>query len=279
MPSSDAATQVYEIRDRHIGGVLDQAIFLFRDHIKPIAIVILLFYVPLTGLAHFVSQLMTPDPMALSPDEGLPGAVATEVLASLWLILAAGSAGSLFLFVLATSYGDAVIMHAIAQRYIGRPVPLRASMRVGLRLLPRMFVLQFSATLVVLSGICMCIVPGLILGALFYVADAVLVLERTSVVGAFARSVHLLHRSIGPVVALLLMVIVIGEALVGLAELLPEGPAYYALYLVGDSVGTALDILVTLVLYFAARCRVEHLDLDLLADRVDVPPPREASAL
>lgn len=275
--SESRMAYAYEIRDRSIGEVLDQAIFLFRDHIKLIAIVTGLFVVPLVALADLVAQMVQPDPAMLDPDSGLSEAVSVEAMASMWVMMMMAFVGTGLLFLLAVSYANGVLIHAIACRFLGKHARLKSSLWAGLRALPWMALMLFLTRMIVGVGACACVLPGLILASLFYVAPEALVLERTDMVTAIGRSVHLVWGSLWQVAALIVVVSIVGIGISSLPDLIPARLAYHVLYVIAESAYTSFKAVVAVVLYFAMRCRVEHLDLDLLAAEVDLAPAAEAA--
>lgn len=270
-------TKAYEIRERDIGGVLDEAIFLFRDNIKFIAIVAGLLIFPFALGADLLSQLLVPEQMTANPDTGMPPEEQMEAMASVWVWAGLFSSGLGLLSLVGTALADGAIVYAIGHRYLGHTVTLGESIRTGFRFLLKMIVLQLVVGVVMAIGFCMCIIPGLIAGAMFFLVPSALILENATMSDALSRSPRLVRGFVWQAVALILVLVIIGSGIGAFAAIIPSAVSMHVLYAAAQAAYRAFQSVVQVVLYFSARCRTENLDLDLMADQVDVPPVGETA--
>lgn len=269
--------KAYEIRDRDIGGILDQAIYLFRDHFKFIATVTGLLVLPFVLGMGLLAVVFQPDEDVFGTETGMPDEAQMEAFAGLWAFFMASNLVLSLLGAVGASLADASIIHGIGHRYLGSAPPIRDSLLTGVRLLPKMLVLYVLVQVIISIGVCMCIVPGLIFMAMFFLFPPVLVLESAKMSDALSRSARLVRGFVWQTMALIFVVGLIGGGLQGIAFAVPSQIVIYVLYAVAQTGYIAFLSVVRTSLYFAARCRLESLDLDLLADAVDVPPAAEAA--
>ncbi|MDX9974668.1 MAG: hypothetical protein RBU21_16910 [FCB group bacterium] len=269
-------TKAYEIRDRDIGGVLDEAIFLFRDNIKFIAIVAGLCIFPFVLGVDLLSFYLGLDQVTIDPDSGMPPDEQMEVIMSLWLQAAGFGSVLNLLSLIGISIADVAIIYGLGHRYLGREVTLGASLRMGVRLLLKMILLGLLIGVMTTIGACMCLIPAFIVMALFFLTPAVLVLENSSMSDALSRSPRLVTGFVWHTIALIFVIGIIGFGIGAFAALIPSVIALHVLYAVTQTAYIAFRSVVVVALYFSARCRVENLDLELMADAVDVPPADEA---
>lgn len=266
------APMPYEIRDRDIGGILDQSIYLFRDHFRFIAKAIGVLLVPCYLALGLGFVLLTPNAIDIwSGPETMPSDAEFALTIALSLI----SSVVLGFFVVPLTYG--ALIFGVASRYLGKTATVKESFAYSLRRLGWMVLGSILVGIATAVGTFLCIVPGLIVTALFYLYAPVIVLERANTFDALSRSAHLIRGFVWNTVALIL---VLGFMQIGVSALAGLGPTsvgyQLAAYLV-QAISIAFSTVVTVVLYFAARSRVEHLDLELMVNRVDAPPALESA--
>lgn len=128
-------------------------------------------------------------------------------------------------------------------------------------------------------GMVACILPGLAVLLLLYLFAAVMVLENAGIFASFSRSTRLIMGSLGQSMALLVLLLLIRLGINAIPALFAEELAARLVYQALAAAFVAFEIVASVMLYFSARCRLENLDLDLLANAVDAPPPTPEPAL
>lgn len=260
-------TMSYEIRDRDIGGILDQSIYLFRDHFKFIAKAIGVLLVPCYLALGLSFVLLTPNAIDVwSGPETMPSDAEFALTVALSLI----SSVVLGFFVVPLTYG--ALIYGIASRYLGKTATVKECFAYSLRRLGWMVLGSLLVGIATTVGTFLCIVPGLIVTALFYLYAPVIILERANTFDAFSRSAHLIRGFVWNTIALILVVGIMQVGVSALAGLGPTSVGYQMAAYLAQAISIAFTTVVTVVLYFAARSRVEHLDLELLVNKVDTPP-------
>lgn len=268
--------KAYEIRDRDIGGVLDEAIFLFRDNIKFIAIVAGLCIFPFVLGVDILSFYLGLDQVTINPDTGMPSDEQMEIIASLWMKAVGFGSILNLLSLIGISIADGALIYGLGHRYLGYEVTLGASLRTGVRLLLKMILLSLLVGVMMSIGACMCVIPAFIVMALFFLTPAVLVLENSSMADALSRSPRLVGGFVWNTIVLIFVIGIIGFGIGAFSALIPSAIVLHVLYAATQTAYIAFRSAVIVALYFSARCRVESMDLDLMADQVDVPPTDEA---
>ncbi len=260
-------TMSYEIRDRDIGGILDQSIYLFRDHFKFIAKAIGVLLVPCYLALGLSFVLLTPNAIDVwSGPETMPSDAEFALTVALSLI----SSVVLGFFVVPLTYG--ALIYGVASRYLGKTATVKECFAYSLRRLGWMVLGSLLVGVATTVGTFLCIVPGLIVTALFYLYAPVIILERANTFDALSRSAHLIRGFVWNTIALILVVGIMQVGVSALAGLGPTSVGYQMAAYLAQAISIAFTTVVTVVLYFAARSRVEHLDLELLVNKVDTPP-------
>lgn len=260
----------YEIRDRDIGGVLDQSIYLFRDHVKFIGKTIGVLLVPSYLCIGLLYILLTPNAMDIW-GEAAPSA--SEFMISMVLSLFS----TLYLGCFVVPLSMAALIFGIASRYLGKTATVRECFAYGFRRLGWLVLGNILVGMAVGVGALLCLIPGLIVAALFYLFPAVVVLERVNTLDALSRSWGLLRGSVWNTVALILVMAIVQMAIGGMSALSTTRIALQMAAYLMQSISIAFSTIVIVVLYFAARSRVEHLDLELLTNAVDTAPVAESA--
>lgn len=264
--------KTYEIQELDIGGLLDHTIILVRDHFKAIVAALCCGLLPLNLIfAGFV--IITAPGMYLSePGEFVPlsDMLGFAMVNALHALLGIG---------LVLPFTAAVLIHSVASVYLGRPARIRYSLRYAFGSLPRVIPGYFLAFVIKGIGFALCFIPGLLLTLYWYIYVQVLVLEEAGVLEAFSRSARLMEGHKLKVLVLLVVLWVIG-ALSGISYVIfPPGLGAVFLAQILNAFLSAFAIVLSTVVYFSARCQVEHLDLDLLADKLSVGPETEGPVL
>lgn len=254
----------YEIRAMGLGEILDTGFRLLRNHFVLLIGIAAVVYLPAGAFGVLVEDLLQ-DPAAATS-----GTDATLVLLPLL--------GLLVTFAIIAPITSCAITHALGELYLGREVTLGQSFRTALSLVLPLVGTSLLATVIVLMGFLLLLVPGVYLVFAFLLLTQVIVLERVYGMGALARSRELMrgHMLRGLAVLLVagLLAGVLGVAL-GLAF-----AAIPSIEFLGSSLAQALSFAyssaVLVVLYFDIRARKEAFDLEHLARLVEGAggPPR-----
>ena len=88
-----------------------------------------------------------------------------------------------------------VLTHSVLARLDGAPAPLGASLRVGLRFWPLAFAVQLVSGIAVLVGLCLLVVPGVILALRWLVPVPALMSEQLGLGESLQRSTELTEGS------------------------------------------------------------------------------------
>ena len=96
------------------------------------------------------------------------------------------------------------LTHSVLARLDGAPVPLAASLRAGLRFWPLAFAVQLVSGIAVLAGLCLLVVPGVVLALRWLVPVPALMAEGLGVGDSLQRSTELTNGSRWPLLALVL---------------------------------------------------------------------------
>ncbi len=248
----------YRIGDLSIGGILDHTLYLIRDRFGFILLAILIFQVPFNLLTFGVAVWMgleAIDPMVPNPGEmftlygayGISGALNTLVVMPLM---------------------TGTIIHGIATHYTGSPSTIRQSLRHAVSRWVYFAIAHILFTIGVVLGMFMCIIPGFFLQFYWILFQPIVVLEDAGPVKALIRSGELIWGMMAIALVLYLCVSLFYLPLTMIAVIFPGAFAQFvASHLASGFAGAANAVMIT-VLYCSARARKEHLDLDLMADRI-----------
>jgi hypothetical protein len=262
----------YELKALGVGGILDQAIRIFRDRFVLFLLIIMCLEVPLNFVTAWSTQRnavkMSAHPTPAEVDAAFRAQGRSFVL-FLPLIL-------LNLFIV-TPITNAAIVHATANVYLGKPTGIGDAIRVALgRFVPFVWT-SLLLQLVVSLGLLACFVPGIIFFFRYFLATDIVVIEHTSGWAAMRRSRELMvsHRTKHYNTAFLLLLIV-GIINFGIRRgavyLTPDPLVATLVVSVLQGVTLAFSLISIVVFYFSCRCRAENFDLVQLAESVAAGP-------
>lgn len=247
----------YEIRAMGLGEILDTGFRLLRNHFALLLGIAAVVYLPAGAFGALVEDFLQ-DPSAAT-SAGDP----TLVMLSL--------AGLVLTFAVLSPITSCAITHALGELYLGRSVTVGDSFRTALSLVLPLVGTSLLATLLVLVGFVLLILPGIYLSFAFLLITQVIVLERTYGMQALGRSRELMRGNMLRGFAVLLVAGLLAGVL-GLALGLAFA-AIPAIEFLGSSLAQALAFAyssaVLVVLYFDIRARKEAFDLEHLARLVE----------
>jgi hypothetical protein len=258
--------QTPQIRPMGLGDILDGAFKIYRARFAAMFLSALLPYLPM---------LFSGTLLALALGSGSDGATlagAGAMLISVPLMLVG--------FVL--SYGS--LTHIVSEAYQGRMADLGDGMRKAVsRALPLSGAIILAAA-AVMVGFVLCVVPGVIVGLMFFAVVPAVVLEGRGPVDALGRSRDLSQNALGPIFLVMFVA--------GLIAALPSyalSMATYAAGLTGETapgmqmaamllrlllgaLTTPLSSAATVLLYYDRRIRTEAYDVQVAAERLAAQP-------
>jgi len=252
---------------RSIGGVLDDAVRLYRDSFRSI--------LPLL----IVSALLSLAPSLFLGTSVYGGGTQAARLSALFQLM---SSPTYWLMVLVLSLVNLAIyaalfgsIDAVAR---GSRMPLGEAIRLGISRMPRIFVISLLFGLALAVGFFLLIIPGIYLMGVYQLVFVAAVLEDTGVFGSFGRSFGLIKgywwRST-VIVTVAIIILVVLSMLVSLVAgfLAAMSIGAGTVLIVNQFVGALLNIVIVgwmpcvlLSMYYDLKLRHEGQDL---ATRVD----------
>ncbi len=252
----------YQIRQLSLGGILDQAVSLTKNHLGPLFTIVAVTLLPVT-LAMSFAQLALLPTISFPPsmEQLQEYAVAQEKYSVLFNSLT-------LLTVLAAIISNAAIVHGIAATYLGKPVTTGGAVGRALRAFFPLLWTSFLMIVAIMGGLILLIVPGILAMFWFVLSTQVVVVEGVGGFKALKRSKALMKGNIG---TLIVLGIVLGAISAGVNLAVLFIPQPHARIVISSLVGGVMTIFgsaATVVFYFSARCKNEQFDLQLLADNV-----------
>ncbi|MCE9605152.1 MAG: hypothetical protein K8U03_09660 [Planctomycetia bacterium] len=256
----------YQVQKLGIGGILDQAIHVFKDNFVLLFSIYAVTLLPITLIVGFVQLSLGLDVQAL---QKLPPEEQLGILTTLFLPLLV----SIPLYLLAYPLWNAATVHGIASMYVSRPTTLGECIKSGLKRWFPLVGTLFLTGLAVALGILLLVIPGLIFSFWFALAQPVAILEGTSGGTAMGRSKQLMKGNILKLFIVFLVVGVINLGVGMIGGLVTQPFVSLIVQAVLSGVTQILGAAVLVVFYFSARCEHENFDLQMLAASVDDEAP------
>ena len=255
----------YEIRELGLGGILDQAIALVKDHFGLLFGITAVLYVPFQIIQAGITLANMPQVAAnASLAERIAAAQAAQAASLMYMLPLLA-----VLFLLVIPVTNAAVINAIGNVYLGRPTSVGESLQRGLGALLPLIGTGFLLYLAVLGGILLCVIPGIVAAFWFSLAFHVVVLEHTSGVAALKRSKFLMRGNIGTVFALSLVVGLIAGGLGFAGSFIPNLYAQQAMMIVINTAAMLFSSAAYVVFYFSCRCKAENFDLVILTENLE----------
>jgi uncharacterized protein (DUF486 family) len=243
----------YEIKQLSLGGILDQAFSIIRDHIGLLFGIVATTIIPLQIVMGFL-QLE-----ALKAGGG-PGNV-SPMTAVLILV-------SLFVGLPLGVLVNAAVIHAVACVYLSRPTTIGECFRHGLKRFLPLLGTSLLMGLAIMGGMMLCIIPGIIVAFWFALGQHVTVLEGTAGSPALKRSRTLMKGNFVTAFVLGLIIAVISVCLALIAQMIPQIHLQVVTSAIIQGVTTLIATAAFVVFYFSCRCKLENFDLLVLAEAV-----------
>lgn len=256
----------YEIRELGIGGILDMAIRLVKDHFGLLFGIVAVLLIPFQLVQNFVVLAMMPDAQQLTPENMMAFQEAAGAAAIYTVPLSL-----LFLFIVLPITNGAII-DTIARCYLSEPTSIGSAYSRAMSLIGPLLLTWLLQTLAIMGGMILCIIPGILFAFWFSLSSHVVVIEGLSGTKALSRSKDLMRGNIGTVFVLGILLGVIQWAIVFGAGLIPQQHLSVVASVLLSGIATLYSAAAMVVFYFSCRCKAEDFDLQLLAQSVAGAP-------
>jgi uncharacterized membrane protein len=279
--------QAVDLRPLSVGEVLDVAIKIYWRHASTLLFLVFLVVAPAQFFVSLIYVSAIPD-YDRSIFEQPSAPIEEFEVREFWIAVAAFLVGVLVGF-LATTIATAACFKAVADAYLGESPRWRTSLGFAVRRLHSIVWVTLLGAVLTLLGFVLLVVPGIWLWAAFAVAVPALLTEGVKGRRALGRSRRLVRGRWWPVFGILILGYLLTGIVIGvitgllettlLTDVAKSAAAVVALDAVANTIATTLTTpfvaaLVT-VIYFDLRVRKEGFDLQLLAERIGLPPRPE----
>lgn len=280
-----------ELRPRTVGEILDVAFKLYTSHIRKLLIIAAVVFVPIGIIQLFVSSGSGFDSIDLFD----PDAIAQGELPSGFAGFLGGTLALSLISLIGTLFVQGASIKLFAGAFQGIDQSWQDSVRFGI---DKSLLILGTALLSALGsgiGLIFCLVPGIWLWTVWYVAIPALLVEGTRPVAALTRSFQLVRQRFWPVLGVGLLAWLISQVVVqllglvvGLVAVVPsvmqaaetgtlDGDVFGASVL-ASSVASIVTVpflaAVAVAVYFDLRVRFEGFDLEMLgrqSDNLEIP--------
>jgi len=260
----------YQIKELGLGGILDQAIKLLKNHFGLLFGIIAVVYLPFALLQGFTSLALIPE---------LPANPSVE---DYRVYQEAANQAAIYTMPLGILFGlvivpitNAAVIDAVARCYLSKESTIGRSYSHARKILIPLIGTWILQMLAIMGGLILLIIPGIIFSFWFCLSSHAVVIGGESGRAALSRSKKLMKGSIGTVIALGLVLGVIQWGISGGAYLIPQKHVATAAQAILGSVAFVFSTVAFVVFYFSCRCKIENFDLTLLAENIGVEGPAE----
>lgn len=264
----------YRIQHLNLGGILDQAVAITKNHFGLLFTIMLLLFVPANLIFGFIQLSMLPEAPTINSSPEQIAAYQRAALQNTPINLLF----ALVIGLVITPLTNAAVVDAVARLYLGRPTTPIDSLKHGLsRLLPLIWTTILMA-LAIMGGLILLIIPGILFMLWFALSTHVVVIEGLSGSKALGRSKELVRPHLGTMIVLGLLLAGVNIGLGMVAGFIPQP---HVQLVVQQLVTAALTVFFTaafVVFYFSCRCAVDNFDLQHLAESIGVEDDVEQPA-
>lgn len=258
----------YKIQQLGLGGVLDQAIAISKDHFVLLFSIMLFLLVPMNLITGAVNLAIAPQ---LPPEPTFQDVIrAPQEIRGHWpLRVGLGLINGLVVLPLTT----AAVTHAISRLYLGRPVTAIGAFRASLPRVVPLILTWILMVAIIMVGFVLFIIPGIYFAIWYGLSQYVVIIEELSGMSALRRSKQLVHPQRGTFLALMIVMLVITLGVTWAAALIPQRHLALAVTVLLQAVTTIVWTSAGVVFYFSCRSALEHFDLQYLAESISVDEP------
>lgn len=262
----------YKIQHLGLGGILDQAIALTKNHFGVLFGITLCLFIPLQIVIGFADLATTPElPEDASFEEVME---AYEEQQTSPLVGVLQIVGALIIFPLT----NAAIIHAVSKLYLGRDTSVGEALKRGSAVLLPLIGTTILVYLAIAGGLILLIIPGILFALWFGLSQHVVVIEGISGTSALGRSKQLVRGYLGTLLALGILVTLITFLLQIGAFFIPQPHLAIVVASLLMGVTTVFGTAAWVVFYFSCRCAVENFDLQYLAESIGESAPADQEA-
>jgi hypothetical protein len=259
----------YKIQPLKLGGILDQAIAITKNHFGLLFSIMLLLLIPFSLITGLITMSLVPQLPALPTAEDYVRI--QEAQAEHWpVFLLIGVANGLIVLPLT----NAAVIQAVAHLYLGQPITASAAIKHAFARFFPLLGTTILMSLAIMGGFMLLIVPGILCALWFGLAQHVVVIEELSGSTALGRSKKLVRPHLGTFLVLGLIMLVITYSLGMVSGLIPQPHFRLVAQSLLAAVSTILWTAAGVVFYFSCRCAVENFDLHFLAQAIGASPER-----
>jgi hypothetical protein len=255
----------YEIREMEVGGILDQAIKITKDHFWLFLKISAVLLVPFSIITGLLVLWNMPDVPTLSQARMYAAGGQYAASPSLMSII---SITTLINLVIVYPLTDAALIYAIANCYLEKPIGVGPAFRRAGRIIFPLIGTWILTYLVIVLGLVLLIIPGIIFALWFSLISRVVVIEGVSGTTAMSRSKTLMKGNIGTAMAVGFVVFIISLLINWAPRLIPQAELRVVIYSILQAIVSFFIAAAWVVFYFSCRCKVENFDLTVLADSV-----------
>jgi hypothetical protein len=267
----------YKIQYLGLGGILDQAIAITKNHFGLLFTIVLILIIPCELISGFIdlanSPELPPDATFLDAMEAQQTFEANSTLTLLSYIL------QLALNFILIPLTNASVIHAVARLYLGREVTALEAIGHGLRRFLPLIGTTILMYMAICGGLILLIVPGILFALWFSLSQHVVVVEELAVSNALSRSKKLVRNHLGTLLILGLVMMFITVALVVGALFIPQRHLQVIATALAGALATILWTAAGVVFYFSCRCAEENFDLHYLAESIGAEPVAEDQSI
>jgi hypothetical protein len=254
---------------RDLGGIISSAIY--RRNAGRLGLIVAVVVVPLSLLSFLITYF------AFAPAHKR---VVTASSTSTLVVQPRSGLAGLFAGLIAITIGaitsailQAAVIRAAAQATVGDPVDVQASYRWALRRFLSVLLVSIMVAVLVTIGFALLVIPGIIVLVLLAVSIPAVVVENANGTQALARSWNLTKGHFWHVFGVGLVALLIVGVVTGILSSLGDShlAARLVLQIVGQILVGPFSALVTVLLYFDLRARVELLTPDRLRAELAAP--------
>ena len=254
----------YEIEELGVGGILDRAVTLVKNHFGLLFGITLVLLVPYTLLQNFLilgaMPAMPANPTA-EDAAAFGAAVESRTLSVMVLSLLAA-----FVVVPIT---NAAVIQAVAKKYLNETISVGDAIKGSFGIVVPLLVTWLLQGLAIMGGFILLIIPGFLCAFWFCLSSHVVVIERVSGVAALKRSKGLMKGSFGTVFVLMFLIGIIQYAITLCVLFIPQPQLRIIGQAVLQAIATIFAASAMVVLYFSCRCKTDNFDLTRLAEAVN----------
>lgn len=263
----------YQIKELGVGGILDRAVQLTKNHFGLFFGIVAASYLPFVLLQGFATNAMLPEPPASPSMEDWQ--VYQEAAGQVMLTLMPLS----LLFVFAViPIANAAVIDAVSRCYLNKPTSVGSSYSHAMKILFPLLGTWILQTLAIMGGFILLIIPGIIFTFWFALSSHAVVIGGESGRAALSRSKKLMSGNIGTFFALSLVLGAIQWGIGISAQVIPQPHISLIANAFLGSIAFVFSTVAFVVFYFSCRCKIENFDLELLAENIGADGPSEADA-